>query len=121
MSITDADTNSYGRRTDPEFFGFIPPTGRGLVFILMMVNSTSQFLAKIMAIALLGAVSKTWVVAYLVGDMCLYLLYKILRNDLFYFVPIQSNVGSVALSFLMRIMVKVRVLLKGLKGCTLPI
>ena len=87
----------------------------------MVVNSTSQFLAKIIAIALLGAVSKMWVVFYLVGDMCLFLLYKLLRNDFIYYVPIQSNVGSVALSFLMRIIVKVRVLLKGLKGCTLPI
>ena len=109
MSFTDADTYLYFRRTDPEFFGFVPPTGRGLIFMLMVVNSTSQFLAKIMAIALLGAVSKTWAVAYLVGDMCLYLLYKLLRNDLIYFVPMQSYVGTIAAGLLLRISVKVRV------------
>ena len=75
----------------------------------MLVNSTSQFLAKIMAIALLGAVSKTWVVAYLVGEMCLFLLYKLLRNDLIYYTPFQSYVGSIAFSLLSRIIVKVRV------------
>ena len=75
----------------------------------MVVNSTSQFLAKIIAIALLGAVSKTWAVAYLVGDVCLYLLYKLLRNDLIYWMPIQSYAGSISLSLLTTIVSKVRV------------
>ena len=80
-----------------------------MIFVLMMVNSTSQFLAKIMAIALLGAVSKTWAVAYLAGDMCLYLLYKLLRNDFIYWVPAQSY-GAIAGSLLARTGVKVRVI-----------
>ena len=75
----------------------------------MVVNSTSQFLAKIMAIALLGAVSKTWMVAYLVGDRGLFLLYKLLRNDFIYWVPMQSYSGSIAFSLLVRIAGKVRV------------
>ena len=92
------DTSPTKRRETPDFYGFVPPTGRGLIFMLMVVNSTSQFLAKIMAIALLGAVSKTWVVAYLLGDMCLYLLYKLLRNDFFYYIPVESYFWSIALS-----------------------
>ena len=92
-----------------DFYGYVPPTGRGLVFVLMVVNATSQFLAKIMAIALLGAVSETWMVAYLVGDMCLFLLYKLLRKDLIYYFPIQSYIGSIALSLFVRIAIKVRV------------
>ena len=106
------DTSPKKRRETPDFYGYVPPTGRGLIFVLMVVNSTSQFLAKIMAIALLGAVSKTWVVAYLVGDVCLFLLYKILRNDLFYWLPIQSFVGSIALGLVHRAMEKVRVFWK---------
>ena len=78
----------------------------------MVVNSTSQFLAKIMAIALLGAVSKTWAVAYFVGDMCLHLLYKLLKNDLIYWIPLQSYGGSIAGSLLVKIIVKVRVFRK---------
>ena len=78
----------------------------------MMVNSTSQFLAKIMAIALLGAVSKVWVVAYLVGDMCLLFLYKLLRNDLIHWIPIQSYVGSIAHCILAKILSKVRLFWK---------
>ena len=80
-----------------------------MIFVLMVVNSTAQFLAKIMAIALLGAVSKTWVVAYLVGDMCLFLLYKLLRNDLFYWFTTQSYVGTIAMGLFHRIFEKVGV------------
>ena len=111
IAIIDLDTSPKKRRETPAFYGFVPHTGRGLIFALMVVNSTSQFLAKIMAIALLGAVSKTWTVAYLVGDVCLFLLYKILRNDFFYWVPTQSYAGSVALGLLSRIGAKVRLFL----------
>ena len=74
----------------------------------MMVNSTAQFLAKILSMALLGAVSKTWAFGYIVGDIVLYLLYTLVRNDFFYFVPIQSYIGSIWFSLVVRIMDKVR-------------
>ena len=73
-----------------------------------MVNSTAQFLAKIISMALLGAVSKTWAFGYVVGDIVLFLLYTLVRNDFFYFVPIQSYIGSIGFSILVRIMEKVR-------------
>ena len=101
------DTSPTKRRETPDFYGYVPPTGRGLIFVLMVVNSTSQFLAKIMSIALLGAVSKTWAFGYLLGDIGLYLLYTLVRNDFFYYVPIQSYIGSISLSLLTRIIMKV--------------
>ena len=107
VKTLDYDTSPKKRRETPEFYGFVPPTGRGLVFLLMMVNSTAQFLAKIMSIALLGAVSKTWAFGYLLGDIGLYLLYTLVRNDFFYYVPIQSYIGSISLSLLTRIIMKV--------------
>ena len=106
------DTSPRKRRETPDFYGYVPPTGRGIIFVLMMVNSTSQFMAKIMAIALLGAVSKMWVVAYLVGDVCLFLLYKLLRNDLFHWIPIQSYIVSIALSPINWTVTKVRLFRK---------
>ena len=113
------DTSPTKRRETPDFYGYVPPTGRGLIFVLMVINSASQFLAKIMAIALLGAVSKMWVVAYLVGDGCLFLLYKILRNDLIYWPPIQSYVGSISAGLVHRTVEKVRVLCRDYKICAL--
>jgi hypothetical protein len=109
----DMDSSPKKRRETPDFYGFVPPTGRGLVFVLLTVNSTSQFLAKIIPIALLGAVSKTWVLLYLLGDIGLFLLYKIVRKDILYWVPIQSHIGSLAGSLLQRIWLKVRGCCRG--------
>ena len=108
LHAADMDTSPKKRRETPEFYGYIPATGRGLIFFLMMVNSTAQFLAKIMSIALLGAVSKTWVFGYIVGDIVLFLLYTLVRNDFFYYFPFQSYIGSIGSSLLLRIADKVR-------------
>ena len=108
LHIADMDISPKWRKTAPEFYGYIPATGRGLIFFLMTVNSTAQFLAKILSMALLGAVSKTWAFGYIVGDIVLFLLYTLVRNDFFYFPPIQSYIGSVGLSFIIRIAMKVR-------------
>ena len=107
LRAADMDTSPNKRREVPEFYGYVPATGRGLIFFLMMVNSTAQFLAKIISMALLGAVSKTWAFGYIVGDIVLYLLYTLVRNDFFYYVPFQSYIGSIGLSLLCRIMDKV--------------
>ena len=101
------DTSPNKRREVPEFYGYVPATGRGLIFFLMMVNSTAQFLAKIISMALLGAVSKTWAFGYIVGDIVLFLLYTLVRNDFFYFLPIQSYIGSIGVSLVVRTMEKV--------------
>jgi hypothetical protein len=109
----DIDTSPTKRRVTPDHYGFVPPTGRGLIFFLMLVNSTTQFLAKIMAIALLGAVSKTWVLLYLLGDLGLYFLYNIVRNDFLNWMPIQSSIGSLMWALLQRTMCKVRGCCRG--------
>ena len=101
------DTSPKKRRATPEFYGLVPPTGRGLIFLIMMMNSTAQFFAKLMAIALLGAVSKMWAFGYIVGDIGLFLLYTLCRNDFFAFAPVQSYIGSIGLSLLFRIAGKV--------------
>ena len=108
LHATDFDTSPKKRHETPEFYGFIPPTGRGLIFFLMMVNSAAQFLAKIMSMALLGAVSKTWAFGYIVGDIVVFLLYTVVRNDFIFYVPIQSYIGSTGFSLVARIIVKVR-------------
>ena len=102
------DTSPKKRREVPDFYGFIPATGRGLIFFLMMVNTTAQFLAKIMSMALLGAVSKTLAFGYIVGDIVLFLLYTLVRNDFFFYLPFQSYIGSIGASFLIRTGIKVR-------------
>jgi hypothetical protein len=102
------DTSPKKRRETPEFYGYIPPTGRGLIFLLMMVNSSAHFLAKTMAIALLAAVSKTWTLGYIVGDFGLFIIYTLVRNDFIYWIPIQSYIGTIAVSLTERCCDKVR-------------
>ena len=121
MSIIDYDTSPRKRQRDPDIYGFVPPTGCGVIFVLMVVNSASQFLGRVMAIALLAAASKTWVVAYLAGDMCLYLLYKLLRNDFVYWIPNRTYAGSIAFSLMNRNLLKVRVLREGMKVLLTPL
>ena len=101
------DASPRKRRETPDFYDYIPPTGRGLIFLLMTINSTSQFLARILSIALLGAISTVWLLAYVIADNALFLIFKILQNDIFWFVPIQSYVGSVAYGLLTRVWMKV--------------
>jgi hypothetical protein len=43
---------------------------------------------------------------YLVGDMSIYLIYKIARRDLVYWLPITSTIGAYSVSTLIRIGVK---------------
>ena len=58
--------------------------------------------------ALLAIVGGRWVLMYLVSDMGLYFLYKILRRDLWHWIPLEGA-ASVAESVLERLVVKVLV------------
>lgn len=108
LKTADFDTSPKKRRETPEFYGFVPPTGRGLIFLLMVVNATAHFFAKILAIALLGAVSKTWTLGYIVGDIVLYLIYTLVRNDFIHYILAPNYIMSIVLSLMARIIFKVR-------------
>ena len=58
--------------------------------------------------ALLAMVGGQWVLVYLVSDMGLYLTYKILRRDLWHWIPLEGA-ASVFESVLERLVVKVLV------------
>ena len=58
--------------------------------------------------ALLAIVGIQWVLVYLVGDMGLYFLYKILRRDLWHWIALEGA-PSVVESVLERLIVKVLV------------
>ena len=58
--------------------------------------------------ALLAMVGGKWVLVYLVSDMGLYFMYKILRRDLWHWIPLEGA-ASVVESVLERLVVKVLV------------
>jgi hypothetical protein len=102
----DMDTSPVKRKESPDMYGMIPETGRGLTFAVMFTLSFLQVLAKGFSVALLAVTNITWLLLYLVGDMGLYLLQKIIRQDFMYFLPLPRPVAF-PVSVLVRIIVKV--------------
>jgi hypothetical protein len=72
----------------------------------MIINGALQLLLRSMSMALLAIVGAQWVLVYLVSDMGLYFMYKILRGDLWHWIPLEGAAGVVE-SVLERLLVKV--------------
>jgi hypothetical protein len=74
----------------------------------MIVNGALLLLVRSMSMALLAMVGSQWVLVYLVSDMGLYFTYKMLRRDLWHWMPLEGA-ASVMVSALERLVVKVLV------------
>jgi hypothetical protein len=61
---------------------------------------------RCMTIVMIGLLGGRWVTLYVVADLCLYLLVKILRGDFWYWIPLGGNVEIVS-SIVCRVLVKV--------------
>ena len=104
------DVSPQRRRDEPEFYGYIPDaaSSRTLIFVCMIVNGALLLLVRSVSMALLAMVGGRWVLVYLVSDMGLYFMYKILRGDLWHWIPLEGAAGVVE-SVLERLVVKVLV------------
>jgi hypothetical protein len=74
----------------------------------MIINGALLLLARSVSMALLAMVGGHWVLVYLVSDMGLYFMYKILRRDLWHWIALEGA-ASVVESVLERLVVKVLV------------
>ena len=116
VTITyDLDTDGYHRRTQSRMFGMIPDSSNGRIaaFTSMIVMSAMQIFGRTMAYALLAASSETWLLSMMGGETVLYLLYKVIRGDLIYFLPIEHKALSLVVSLICRV---VRKLLADVTG-----
>jgi len=77
-----------------------------VTFCCMILNGALLLLLRSFGAAMLIIANKNYFIAYLAGDVALYLLQKALRNDLWYWIPVDGAAGMAA-SILMRVMVKV--------------
>jgi hypothetical protein len=104
------DVSPKRRRDEPDFYGYIPDaaSSRTLTFGCMIINGALLLLVRSVSMALLAMVGGQWLLVYLTSDMGLYLTYKILRRDLWHWVPLEG-VASVVESVLERLIVKVLV------------
>ena len=94
------------RKLDADFYGYIPDGGsRTVIFGCMMLNSALLLLIRSFSAAMMMLVKKRYFVAYMAGDMALYLLLKVARGDFHYWMPIEGAFG-LFMSLLARVLVK---------------
>ena len=112
----DKDVDVVGRKNQPTFYGYIPDdhATRGRCFFLMTIMSALHNLSRSVGCALLAASSsgKMTLVYFVVGEMILYLVWKIFRRDFFYWARIEGFLALV-IAFVTRILVKIIVDFSG--------
>jgi hypothetical protein len=85
--VYDLDTEPTRRKSNPEFYGYIPHHKRALVFTLLFLYHTVWSLGKTFSMAVLAQTNLLLLVVYLFSDHCGLILYKLARRDLIYWVP----------------------------------
>ena len=78
-----------------------------VVFTLMMLLSAMNILVKGMSIVLIGMLGAKWAIAYIVADLVLYLVIKVLRGDFWYWIQCEGLLSSLLISLFARVMVKI--------------
>ena len=104
----DFDTDPLKRLNNPEFYGYCPDEGGGRlrVFLLLFLNSTLHILGKTLSAALLATIDAYFLWAYLGVDMALFLTFRVVRCDFFYWFPF-SGLLAFIVSLFMRIFQKI--------------
>ena len=112
----DKDVDVLGRKNQPAFYGYLPDyhATRGRCFFLMMIMSALHNLSRSIGCALLAASSsgKMNLFFFLGGEMIIFLVWKILRRDFFYWVRIEGPLAFL-LAFFNRILIKIIVDFSG--------
>ena len=106
MIAYDFDTDQPHRATQPLFYGYIKDGRRGRTFFLMTMISTLHNLSRSLGYAILAVVDVNLALKFFVGEVGVYLLYKLLRRD-FYYWPRLEGVLSVVTAFVVRTLGKV--------------
>ncbi|GMH61177.1 hypothetical protein TL16_g03202 [Triparma laevis f. inornata] len=104
----DMDTDPISRLSAPKFYGYVPDSKRkrATLFFTMMNLAGIQALFKSLLLISLGSINLSYAWAYLLADIALVLVIKLLRGDIIYWIPIYGTFG-VIISFLIRIIAKV--------------
>jgi len=105
MIAFDMDVDVPHRKSQPKFYGYIPNDNslRGRCFILMTLMSSLHNLSRSLGCALLATANVEMALLFIGGEIGLYLVFKILRQDYHYWIPGAPLIGSL----FQRIVVKV--------------
>jgi hypothetical protein len=91
----DCDTDVKKRLAAPDFYGFIPdePGARTIIFMAMIFNGSVLLIMRAVAAGLFLMTDKTIFAVYAVVDLLLFFVYKGLRRDIYYWIPIYGVAG----------------------------
>ena len=108
MIAYDSDVDGDHRKSQNRFYGYLPDDNglRGRCFTLMTLISMLHNLSRSLGCAMLAATDKNLLLAFVGGELLLYLLYKLARGDFLFWPRIEGAVG-VVFSFLVRIAQKI--------------
>ena len=96
------------RKVQPKFYGYIPDDNglRGRCFALMTLISALHNVSRSLGCALLAAGDGRLVVVFVGGEITVYIAYKLLREDFFYFMKLDGAL-AIVLSFVERFAAKI--------------
>ncbi|GMH65356.1 hypothetical protein TrLO_g12695 [Triparma laevis f. longispina] len=93
----DLDVDPNNRANNNRRYGYIPNTSlrRLGIFVSMFCSSICTILVRTFSLGMLLKISKMGAIIYVVVDLCIFLIFKYLRNDLLYFLQGASYFSSV--------------------------
>ena len=108
MISFDFDVDVPHRKKQPKFYGYLPDDNglRGRSFILMTLISALHNISRSLGYALLAAGEKRLVAVFVVGELSLYLAYKLLRGDFYYWMKL-DGVLAIVVPSVQRVLVKI--------------
>ncbi|GMH96227.1 hypothetical protein TrST_g8696 [Triparma strigata] len=103
----DFDTRPSNRVQRSEFYGYVndSPVARASAFTLLTLMSSCQVFLRSTLIVMLALISSNLVWIWIVGDMSLFLLLKVLTGDFTYWIRM-SGAAGIIISLVQRIVVK---------------
>ncbi|GMI39116.1 hypothetical protein TeGR_g7043 [Tetraparma gracilis] len=105
----DLDVDPIRRRVAPDFYGAIPDsnTGRLGMFVAMVANSTVLLLLRSFSAALLWKNDRVYLFGWVMGDIGLFFLVKVLQRDFMYWLnPGLGRKGHFVISIVLRFIFK---------------
>ena len=106
----DFDCDPERRAHTPDYYGYVPNNSgsRTVVFFTMFMFTACHVGVRLIGIALLAVVSPMIAAAVLGGDVLFSMLFKLARNDLRYWLPLEGGLSWVV-SLVIRIITKLMV------------
>ena len=109
-SVTyDFDTDPKRRSSEPEFYGFIADTAarRIVTLNLLVLQSSVMLLLRATATALILKIGAGYLLGFIAMDLTLFLFFKLVHNDLMYWVPVEPPIPGLFIAIFTRSMFKV--------------